>query len=79
MAELDAIKDSRVRDPDVYAMAAELLEERGDERGALLMHRRRDLVRTVHRIHRPLSVRAPARYSHLKVDTGSIIDLIEPP
>jgi hypothetical protein len=41
MAELDAIKDSRVRDPDVYAMAAELLEERGDERGALLMHRRR--------------------------------------
>ena len=35
VAELDAIRDSRERGPDAYAMAAELLAERGDEQGAL--------------------------------------------
>ena len=35
MVELDAIKNSRGRDPDAYSLAAELLAERGDHEGAL--------------------------------------------
>lgn len=35
MAALDAIKDSGERDPDAYALAGELLDDRGDERSAL--------------------------------------------
>jgi hypothetical protein len=35
MAELEAIKDSRERDPAAYASAGELLEDLGDDEGAL--------------------------------------------
>lgn len=35
MAALDAVKDSRERDPEAYALAGELLDDRGDEQGAL--------------------------------------------
>jgi hypothetical protein len=35
MAALDAIKDSRERDPEACALAGELLDDRGDEQGAL--------------------------------------------
>lgn len=35
LAELDAIKDSRERDPEAYVLAGELLDARGDEQGAL--------------------------------------------
>ena len=35
MAALRALEDSRERDPEAYAFAGEMLDERGDEQGAL--------------------------------------------